>query len=143
MSLLSDLAYLLLAVAVNIGSLSFTVFLGLVLAGVIRFRSDARQQRRSASEVSKLPPVSILKPVHGLEAQLKQNIESFFCQDYPNYEILFAADEPNDAALDVVREISSRYPNIPVRILVTGTPSANPVVYSFHCLGRLRHTTFL
>src|SRR5579872_787125 len=133
MSLLSDLAYLLLAVAV-IGTLSSTVFLGLVVAGVIRFRSDARQQRRSSSEVSKLPPVSILKPVHGLEAQLKQNIESFFRQDYPTYEILFAADEPNDAALDVVREISSRYPNIPVRILVTGTPWPNPVVYSFHCL---------
>jgi ceramide glucosyltransferase len=133
MSLLSDLDYLLLAVAV-IGTLSSTVFWGLVVAGIIRFRSEARQQVRSAAGVTHLPPVSILKPVHGLEAQLKQNIESFFRQDYPAYEILFAADEANDAALDVVREISSRYPNIPVRILVTGAPWPNPVVYSFHCL---------
>jgi ceramide glucosyltransferase len=76
----------------------------------------------------------VLKPVHGLEAQLTENIESFFLQDYPHYEILFAADTAEDAALDVVREVSARYPQIPTRILVTGTPWPNPVVYSFHCL---------
>lgn len=76
----------------------------------------------------------MLKPVHGLEARLKENIESFFRQDYPKYEILFAADEANDAALDVVREICARYPHVPTRVLVTGTPWPNPVVYSFHCL---------
>jgi len=124
--------YLLLAIAI-IGTLSSTVFLGLVAAGVLRFRAEARSQLKSASDDAQLPPVSILKPVHGVEAQLKENIESFFRQDYPSYEILFAADEAGDAALDVVREISARYPYIPVRILVTGTPWPNPVVYSFHC----------
>ena len=76
----------------------------------------------------------MLKPVHGLEARLKENIESFFRQDYPDYEILFAADEANDAALEVVREVCARYPHIRSRVLVTGTPWPNPVVYSFHCL---------
>jgi len=81
-----------------------------------------------------LPPVSVLKPVHGLEAQLGKNIESFFRQDYPDYEILFAADEADDPALEVVREVCARYPHIPTRILVTGTPWPNPVVYAFHCM---------
>ncbi|MGA7513919.1 MAG: glycosyltransferase, partial [Candidatus Sulfotelmatobacter sp.] len=80
------------------------------------------------------PPVSVLKPVHGLEARLKENIESFFRQDYPDYEILFAADEANDAALDIVREVCARYPHIRSRVLVTGTPWPNPVVYAFHCM---------
>jgi ceramide glucosyltransferase len=126
-------AYLLLAVAV-IGTLSSTVFLGLVIAGVIKFKIDARRQLQSIPDAAHLPPVSILKPVHGIEAQLKKNIESFFQQDYPHYEILFAADTADDAALDVVREVCARYPNIPTRILVTGTPWPNPVVYSFYSL---------
>jgi ceramide glucosyltransferase len=125
--------YVILAIGVA-GVLSSTVFLGLVLWGVLRFHREGRRQMRSIPADPQLPPVSVLKPVHGLEAQLKQNIESFFRQDYPNYEILFAADEADDPALEVVREVCARYPHIRTHILVTGTPWPNPVVYSFHCM---------
>jgi ceramide glucosyltransferase len=125
--------YFVLGVA-GLGTLSSGVFLGLALLGVIRFRLDARKQLRSIPDDAYLPPVSVLKPVHGLEARLKENIESFFRQDYPDYEILFAADEANDAALDVVREVCARYPQVRSRVLVTGTPWPNPVVHSFHCM---------
>ncbi len=128
--------YFVLAVAL-IGTLSSAVFLCLALVGVIRFRADARKQFSCIPDDAHLPPVSVLKPVHGLEAQLKENIESFFRQDYPNYEILFAADEADDAALDVVREVCSRYPHIRSRVLVTGTPWPNPVVYAFHCMAEV------
>ena len=117
-----------------IGTLSSAVFLGLALVGVLRFRADARKQFTSVPDDAHMPPVSVLKPVHGLEAQLRENIESFFRQDYPDYEILFAADQADDAALAVVREVCARYPHIRTRVLVTGTPWPNPVVYSFHCL---------
>jgi len=127
------LIYFALGVAL-IGTLSSTVFLGLVFSGVVRFRAEVRRQGGSASEPAHLPPVSVLKPVHGLEAQLKENIESFFRQDYPSFEIIFAADDADDAALDVVREVRARYPHIPSRVLVTGTKWPNPVVYSFHCM---------
>ncbi len=125
--------YFILIVAV-LGTLSSGVFLGLALLGVIRFRRDARQQLSYIPDDAHLPPVSVLKPVHGLEAQLKENIESFFRQDYPDYEILFAADEADDPALGVVREVCARYPHIRTRVLTTGTPWPNPVVYSFHCM---------
>ncbi len=131
MALIEMIPYFVLGGAL-IGTLSSAVFLGLALVGVIRFRSDARKQRSSIPDDALLPPVSVLKPVHGLEVRLKENIESFFRQDYPDYEILFAADEANDAALDVVREVCGRYPHIRSRVLVTGTPWPNPVVYAFH-----------
>jgi ceramide glucosyltransferase len=131
--LIELISYFVLGVAL-LGTLSSAVFLGLALLGVIRFRSDARKQFRSVPEDEHLPPVSVLKPVHGMEARLKENIESFFRQDYPEYEILFAADEASDAALEVVREVCARYPHIRSRVLVTGTPWPNPVVHSFHCL---------
>jgi ceramide glucosyltransferase len=128
--------YFALALAVA-GTLSSAVFLGLALLGVMRFHADTRRQFRSVPDDARLPPVSVLKPVHGLEAQLKKNIESFFRQDYPHYEILFAADEPNDPALEVVREVCARYPHIRSRVLVTGAPWPNPVVHSFHCMAEV------
>jgi ceramide glucosyltransferase len=134
--LIALILYFVLAVAL-IGTLSSAVFLCLALVGVIRFRADARKQFSCIPDDAHLPPVSVLKPVHGLEAQLKENIESFFRQEYPNYEILFAADEADDAALDVVREVCSRYPHIRSRVLVTGTPWPNPVVYAFHCMAQV------
>lgn len=117
-----------------VGTLSSAVFLILALVGVTRFRYEARRQVSCTPDDAHLPAVSVLKPVHGLEARLKENIESFFRQDYPDYEILFAADEADDPALDVVREVCARYPNIRSRVLVTGTPWPNPVVYAFHCM---------
>jgi ceramide glucosyltransferase len=131
--LIGLISYFVLGVAL-IGTLSSAVFLILAIVGVIRFRYEARRQHSSAPDDAHLPPVSVLKPVHGLEAQLKENIESFFRQDYPDYEILFAADEADDPALDVVREVCARYPNIRSRVLITGTPWPNPVVYAFHCM---------
>jgi len=133
MNLIGLILYFVLGVAL-IGTVSSAVFLGLAALGVIRFRADARKQIRSIPDNAHLPPVSVLKPVHGLEARLKENIESFFRQGYPDYEILFAADEANDAALGVVREVCARYPHIRSRVLVTGAPWPNPVVYAFHCM---------
>ena len=125
--------YVVLGIAL-VGMVSSCVFLGLALLGVIRFRSSARGQSDAITDDAQLPPVSVLKPVHGLEARLKENIESFFVQDYPHYEILFAADEANDAALDVVREVCARHPHIASRVLVTGALWPNQVVHSFHCM---------
>jgi len=131
--LIELILYFALGLAV-VGTLSSAVFLGLTVIGVIRFHAEARRQLRAVTDDSLLPPVSVLKPVHGLEARLKENIESFFRQDYPRYEILFAADYDDDAALDVVREVCARHPHIPSKILVTGALWPNPVVYAFHCM---------
>jgi ceramide glucosyltransferase len=115
-----------------IGTISSSVFLVFTLLGAGKFHREAERQAAEAAAVTSLPPVSLLKPVHGFEARLVDNIESFFRQDYPDYEILFAADEADDAALGVIREIAARYPKIRSRILVTGHPPwPNPPSYSF------------
>jgi ceramide glucosyltransferase len=128
------IGYILLGIAL-IGLTSSTVFLFLTLLGAARFHADARKAQQAAPKQSALPPVSLLKPVHGLDARLKENIESFFRQDYPVYEILFAADEVDDPALDVIREVSARYTHISSRIIVNGRPPwPNPPAWSFHCM---------
>ena len=123
--------YFILTIAV-VGTISSSVFLVLALIGAGTFRREARRQAAEAASLTTLPPVSVLKPVHGLETRLKENVESFFRQDYPDYEILFAADEEDDAALAVIREVCARYPKIHSRVLVTGRPPwPNPPSYSF------------
>jgi ceramide glucosyltransferase len=132
--MLTWLLYLLLGVAM-LGTLTSTIFLLLTVAGTVKFHAEARRQTAAAAVAKGFPAVSVLKPVHGIEAQIRENIESFFRQDYPEYEILFAADEADDAALDVVREVSARYPQVPCRIIVNGIPPwPNPPAYSFHCM---------
>lgn len=129
------LAYIILGLAI-VGTISSTIVFFLALFGVIEFRRIAdRDHQTYASLPAAMPPVSVLKPVHGNEARLKENIESFFRQNYAEYEVLFAADEPDDAALPVIREICARYPHIPSQILITGQPPwPNAPNYCFHRL---------
>ena len=132
--------YFLLSVAL-LGTLTSSIFLFLTIAGAVRFWSDTRKLKATTPADADFPPASLLKPVHGLEAQLHENIESFFRQDYPCFEILFAADEEDDAALRVVREVRARYPKVPCRILVTGKPPwPNPPAYCFYRMSEVaRH----
>ncbi len=67
-------------------------------------------------------PISVLKPLHGLDEGLEQNLRSFFEQDYPAFELLFAARQADDPGLVLARRLSFEYPAIPVRTFVTGEP---------------------
>ena len=129
------IAYVIFAIAVA-GTISSTVALVLSSMGAVKFRRSTDRDRKIYEKwAAKLPPVSVLKPVHGNEARLEQNIESFFHQDYPEYEILFAADEEDDSALPVIQEICARYPHISSRILITGKPPwPNAQNYCYHRL---------
>jgi ceramide glucosyltransferase len=131
---LEIVGYIFLVVAV-VGTLSSTVYLGLVLAAVRKFRAESRKLLLPPVAEADLPAVSMIKPVHGLEPQLRENIESFFRQDYPRFEILFGADSDDDAALEIVREVGARYPQVESRIIVHGLPPwPNPQTYSLHTL---------
>jgi len=99
-----------------LGILTSTIYLGLVLVAVLRFRL------RPKNVPSFTPAVSLLKPLHGAEPGLRKCLEGFFRLDYPDYEILFCARSENDAGLVIARELATKYPKIPVRILTCGEP---------------------
>jgi len=66
----------------------------------------------------RLPPVSMLKPIKGLEEQLAENLRTFFEQDYPApLEIVFASTERDDPGMDVARCLASEYPHVRVRFV--------------------------
>lgn len=117
------LTRLLLMVAF-IGTISSSIFLLLVLVAAVRYRRRSAAEEREALAVpaAKLPSVSILKPVHGLEPRLAENLASFFEQDYPGFEIVIGARDTANPALTVAREVCARYPQVPSRIVLSGPP---------------------
>ena len=122
----------LLALAI-FGTFSSTVFLLLALAAAWRFRNLAHKATSSAAAlaVSALPAVTILKPVHGMEPRLRENLESFFFQDYPDYEIIFGARAEGNSAVRVVQDLQEKYPQVKCRIVFSGAPEwPNAKVFS-------------
>ena len=101
-----------------LGVTTSTVYSLMVVAGVFRFRRRAA----SAPESLFLPPLSVLKAVHGDEQDLEQNLASFFEQDYPEFEILFCARHSSAAGLAAARRVAARYPQVKARILACGEP---------------------
>jgi ceramide glucosyltransferase len=86
-------------------------------------------------------PISILKPLHGFEHDLEENLRSAFRQDYPDFEILFAVATHDDAAVGIVEKLRQEFPVVPTRLIVTGQPSFhNAKVFSLaRLLEEARH----
>jgi len=101
------------------GLLTSTVYSLMVLAGAWRFY----HRSVGALKCPFLPPVSLLKPLHGAEPGLEAHLASFFEQDYPAFEILFCARHLNDAGLEIARRVAPRYPDVPVQFLSSGEPT--------------------
>jgi len=116
-----------------IGSFTATTYLAMILVATERYLREAQEGAAAARATlsSALPPVTIFKPIHGAEQQLAGNLESFFQQDYPDYEIIFGARDADNPAAKVAEEIRARYPHIPSRMIYSGPPEwPNAKVYS-------------
>ncbi len=100
--------------------LMFFCSLGFYSAAITAALKFSRRSRKSSGPEF-TPDVSMLKPVHGTDFGSTENFASFCTQNYPNYEILFAASEETDPALQIVRALIAEYPERKIRIL-TGAP---------------------
>ncbi len=114
-------ALLLLALA---GTFTSTIYLAMTLVATIRYKRLARsaQAAIAATPSASLPPVTIFKPVHGMEEELATNLESFFQQDYPDYEVIFGARDADNPAVKIAEEVRARYPQISSRVILSGPP---------------------
>jgi ceramide glucosyltransferase len=110
-----------------------TLFAALSLAGlacsVLAYAVAAaelqwlRRTSRGAAVPRFTPPVSILKPLCGLDERLEENLESFFQLHYPRYEMIFSFAASSDPAYPIARRVADRHPRIPSTFVFDGRDS--------------------
>lgn len=118
------------------GSAASSIYCVMVLVAAARF--GLRKRRDDLATPDFLPPISVLKPLHGTEPGLERNLETFFEQQYPApFEVLFCARHESDPGLQLARRVGERYPQVSAQYVTCGEPVPqfhNAKVYSFEKL---------
>lgn len=91
------------------------IYYGIALFSGWRFFSRSSATQRMLSSFT--PPVSILKPVRGLDPDAYENFISFCRQDYPVYEIVFCVGDRSDPVLPVIEKVIADFPQQDIRVL--------------------------
>lgn len=100
----------LLAAVLSLCGIGFYV---LCLWSARSFRKAIRKDNQDFT-----PPVSILKPLRGVDPQMYESFRSHCLQDYPRYEIIFGVSDPDDPAAEAVQKLMSEYPHVRIRLVV-------------------------
>ena len=78
-------------------------------------------QFKAAPDAARAPGVTILKPLHGAEDDLRANLQSFCEQDYAGpVQIVFGVHGPDDGAIAVVRELQRANPRLDINLVIDG-----------------------
>ncbi|RGB42736.1 glycosyl transferase family 21 protein [Rhizophagus diaphanus] len=104
--------------------LSITLWLtmmGFAILGYYVARTRYRTLKKSnSSQLSsdKVPGVTIIRPLKGVDCNLYENLVSSFRQDYPNFEIIFSVASENDPAVKVVKNLMKKYQKVDARLII-------------------------
>lgn len=100
----------------------YVVILTVALLGYICIRSKFRSPPLPSGDLTKLEPVTIIRPIKGIDPELTSCLELSFLQNYPQekLQILFCVYEPTDPAIPILEMLVKKYPNVDAHILVSG-----------------------
>jgi ceramide glucosyltransferase len=100
-----------------------------IAIAIVRLRRKTRHRPSSAQH----PPVSLVRPLCGIDNYVAETLRSTFELDYPRYEILFCVARASDPILPLVKSLIAAHPNVSARLLigderVSTNPKLNNVV---------------
>jgi len=107
-----------IGIAAGLGTLASLAYYILCLgsaAGFLRARRTVARNRPAGT----LPPVSILKPLKGIDPGMYESLRSHCLQEYPQYEIIFGVSDANDPAIEFVERLKAEFPQRSIRLLIS------------------------
>ncbi|RKP19301.1 nucleotide-diphospho-sugar transferase, partial [Rozella allomycis CSF55] len=95
-------------------------------------------ERRRKNINGAYPPVTLIRPLRGVDSCLEENLRSTFKQEYENLEIILCVDSEEDEAVEVARKIISEYPNVNATLLIGDkkvgvNPKINNLIRGYEC----------
>ncbi|HKH80773.1 MAG TPA: ceramide glucosyltransferase [Methylovirgula sp.] len=73
------------------------------------------------------PPVSLVRPVCGIDNFCEETLGSSFRLDYPHYEVIFCVARASDPVVPIVERLIAAHPNVAARLIIGDEKvSANP-----------------
>ncbi len=126
----------LLAWIFLVPALGGSVYAVLCLIAVVRFRSRARLH--SSHKFAAWPAVTVLKPVYGLEKNQRENLRSTCIQDYPEFQVVFSVQVPDDPAIPLLKELQREFGAERVTVAIENFKSGTNGKIN-NMIGGLRH----
>ncbi|MCX5790454.1 MAG: bacteriohopanetetrol glucosamine biosynthesis glycosyltransferase HpnI [Elusimicrobia bacterium] len=86
-----------------------------------RFRAARRGEAAGGGGSAEdwTPPLTILKPIRGIDAGMEENLASFLDQEYPRFQTLYCVQDPADPALPLLERLRDRFPKADVDIVIS------------------------
>jgi len=107
-----------LKVITALGTLASLFFYLLSACGFLSFLKRSRS--KSDRSTTSFPPVSILKPLKGIDPEIWESLCSHCEQQYPEYELIFGVTDAADPACEIVRKLQAKYPTRAIKLIVCG-----------------------
>jgi ceramide glucosyltransferase len=92
-----------------------------VISGWAAVRRFAARNPRLPADEGAVPPITVLKPLHGDEPLLEEALASICGQDFPIWQVVFGVQDSDDTALPVVRRLEARFPECDIAVVVDPT----------------------
>lgn len=102
-------------IAAAIGVISSSLY---YLLCIWSARAFLRKVRASRPQPASFPPVSILKPLKGIDPEIYESFRSHCRQDYQEYEIVFGVSDPGDPAIESVQKLQREFPDGRIRLVI-------------------------
>ena len=116
-----------------------SIYAALCTLAVLRFRMQPNS--RNAAIPSSWPPATILKPVHGLEKNQRENLRSTCLQDYPEFQVVFSVQDADDAAVPLLYELQKEFGTDRVSVAIENfRPGTNGKINNM--IGGLKHARY-
>lgn len=97
------------------GTSAIAAIIHLTSIALTMFKLSVRPVKKSSHGT---PPVSVVRPVCGLDADAETTLRSTFHLDYPGYEIIFCVASPNDPVVPLVRRLIAEHSGVRAQLLI-------------------------